>query len=99
MRAASSRVMMESLWEAGASVRVYDPVAMEEAGRIYGERDELTFCESAQDALQGAEALIIMTEWTQFRSPDFDSIKETLGSPAVFDGRNMFEPETVTRAG
>ncbi|KRT53835.1 UDP-glucose dehydrogenase family protein [endosymbiont of Ridgeia piscesae] len=99
MRAASSRVMMESLWEAGASVRVYDPVAMEEADRIYGERDELIFCESAQDALQGADALIIMTEWTQFRSPDFDSIKETLGSPAVFDGRNMFEPETVTRAG
>ncbi|RLJ16979.1 UDP-glucose 6-dehydrogenase [bacterium endosymbiont of Escarpia laminata] len=99
MRAASSRVMMELLWDAGAKVQAFDPVAVEESQRIYGERDDLVYAEDAMGALEGADALVIMTEWTQFRSPDFDTVKSMLKSPVIFDGRNLFEPETVTQAG
>ncbi len=99
MRAASSRVMMELLWDAGAKVQAFDPVAVEESQRIYGERDDLVYAEDAMGALEGADALVIMTEWTQFRSPDFDTVQSMLKSPVIFDGRNLFEPETVTQAG
>ncbi len=99
MRAASSRVMMELLWDAGAKVQAFDPVAVEESQRIYGERDDLVYAEDSMGALEGADALVIMTEWTQFRSPDFDTVKSMLKSPVIFDGRNLFEPETVTQAG
>ena len=71
MREASSRRLLAQLWEAGAKVRAYDPEARHEAGRIFGERDDLTLCGSASDALQGADALVVVTEWKQFRSPDF----------------------------
>ena len=99
MREAPSRVLMEALWEAGASVQAYDPVAREEAHRLYGERKDLKLCEKADDAVVGADALAIVTEWREFRSPDFDSIKATLRHPVIFDGRNLYDPEYLKRSG
>jgi UDPglucose 6-dehydrogenase len=99
MREAASRVLMESLWAAGAKVRAYDPVAMPECLRIYGTRPDLTLCETSPDALQGADALAIVTEWREFRSPDFDHIKGALRSPVIFDGRNLYDPEQMKKAG
>jgi UDPglucose 6-dehydrogenase len=99
MRAASSRTLMEALWEAGAHVRAFDPVAHLEARRIYGERDDLKICEHAEEALEGADALAVVTEWIEFRSPDFDAIREKLSHPAIFDGRNIYDPAAVTAAG
>jgi UDPglucose 6-dehydrogenase len=99
MREAASRVLMESLWAAGAKVRAYDPVAMPECLRIYGQRPDLTLCETSPDALQGADALAIVTEWREFRSPDFDHIKGALRSPVIFDGRNLYDPEQMRKAG
>ena len=92
MREASSRALMEALWAAGAGVRAYDPVAMGEARRIYGERENLTLCETAEQAVENADALAIVTEWREFRSPDFDALKEKLRTPAIFDGRNLYDP-------
>ena len=99
MRAASSRTLMEALWDAGARVRAFDPVAHEEAQRIYGERDDLEICAQAEDALEGADALAVVTEWIEFRSPDFDRIRSTLRHPVIFDGRNIYDPKAVTAAG
>jgi len=99
MREAPSRVLMESLWKAGAKVRAYDPEAMEETTRIYGERDDLTLCESVDNTIEGADALVIMTEWTQFRSPDFDHLKSTLSEPVIFDGRNLYDTEQLDKMG
>jgi UDPglucose 6-dehydrogenase len=99
MRAASSRTLMEALWDAGARVRAFDPVADEEARRIYGERDDLEICAQAEDALEGADALAVVTEWIEFRSPDFDRIRSTLRHPVIFDGRNIYDPKAVTTAG
>jgi UDPglucose 6-dehydrogenase len=99
MREAASRVLMESLWSAGAKVRAYDPVAMPECLRIYGQRADLVLCKTSPDALLGADALAIVTEWREFRSPDFDHIKGTLRSPAIFDGRNLYDPEHMRKAG
>jgi UDPglucose 6-dehydrogenase len=99
MREAASRVLMESLWGAGAKVRAYDPVAMAECARIYGSRDDLVLCKSADHALEGADALAIVTEWRQFRSPDFDLIKSALSSPVIFDGRNLYDPAHMEQAG
>jgi UDPglucose 6-dehydrogenase len=95
MRAASSRRLLAQLWEAGAKVRAYDPEATHEAKRIFGERDGLTFCEDAFAALEGADALVVVTEWKQFRSPDFTRIKELLGDAVVFDGRNLYDPQEI----
>jgi len=99
MREAPSRRLMESLWNAGARVRAFDPAAWEEALRIYGERDDLLLTQDAMSAVEGADALVIVTEWTEFRSPDFAAIARKLDQPLLFDGRNMFDPETVTAAG
>ena len=99
MREAASRVLMEALWEAGAKVRAYDPVAMPECLRIYGERSDLKLCKSSPEVLEGADALAIVTEWREFRSPDFDAIKATLRTPAIFDGRNIYDPGRMARAG
>jgi UDPglucose 6-dehydrogenase len=99
MREASSRVLMEALWELGAKVQAYDPVAQEECERIYGERDDLKLCESSEDALEGADCLTIVTEWNQFRSPDFDLIKEKLTDPVIVDGRNLYQPEQMVEKG
>ena len=99
MREAPSRVLMEALWEAGASVRAYDPEAMDEARRTYPDEPRLTLCDSAYAALAGADVLAIATEWQEFRSPDFPTIKDTLADPVIFDGRNLYEPDTVEMLG
>ena len=99
MREASSRVLMEALWAAGANVRAYDPEALEETGRIYPDEDKLTLCESAVEAVTGADALVIMTEWQEFRSPDFAMIRESLASPVIFDGRNLYDRNSHYRCG
>jgi len=99
MREASSRRLMEALWEAGAHVRAYDPEARDETRRLYGERSDLVLCDSAYQALDGADVLAIVTEWKTFRSPDFVRIRAMLKEPAVFDGRNMYEPAVVEEAG
>ncbi len=99
MREASSRRLMEALWEAGARVRAFDPVAAEQTKRIYGERTDLTLVDDAMSAVAGADALVIVTEWTEFRSPDFAAIERQLSNPVIFDGRNMFDPKIVTSAG
>lgn len=99
MREAPSRVLMEALWAAGASVKAYDPEAMEETQRIYGTRDDLTLCGTKESALKDADALIIVTEWQSFRAPDFELIEQQLTHPVVFDGRNLYEPERMERKG
>jgi UDPglucose 6-dehydrogenase len=99
MREAPSRDLMEALWVAGATVRAYDPVAMSEARRIYGQRADLVLAESAEHALAGADALAILTEWQEFRSPDFDTIRERLREPVIFDGRNLYDPGLVKSFG
>src|SRR5690606_10392898 len=82
---------------AGASVRAYDPVAAETAQRIYGSRPDLVICERAEDALNGADALALVTEWREFRSPDFELIRRTLRHPVIFDGRNIYDPNRLRR--
>ena len=99
LREASARVLMEALWAAGAKVRAYDPVAMPEARRIYGARPDFALLPSAVEALDGADALAICTEWQEFRSPDFARFKTALKQPVVFDGRNLYEPSLMARQG
>ena len=99
MREASSRRLMEALWQVGARVQAFDPVAADEARRIYGERADLILSHDAMEALEGADTLAIVTEWTELRSPDFTAIRAALREPALFDGRNMFDPRIVNAAG
>ena len=99
MREATSRVVMEGLWEKGATITAFDPVAMKETRHIYGERPDLSYADNAKDALQDADALIIVTEWKAFKSPDFNVIKARLKQPVIFDGRNLFEPASVAALG
>lgn len=99
MREAPSRVLMEALWRAGATVRAYDPVAGEEARRIYGERPELILCSTPEEALQDADALALITEWNEFRSPNFAMVKRRLRNPVIFDGRNLYDPEKLAAEG
>ena len=99
MREAPSRVLIEALWAAGARVRAYDPVAMPEMLRIYGERADMTYVQCMEEALAGADALAIVTEWQEFRSPDFDAIKAALSSAVIFDGRNLYDPALMQRFG
>ena len=99
MREASSRRLLSELWEAGARVRAYDPEAHEEASRIFGERDDLVLCRDAYAALEGADALFVVTEWKQFRSPDFVRLRDALGDAVIFDGRNLYDPVEVEAAG
>lgn len=99
MREAPSRVIMEELWKAGASVKVYDPEAMDECRRIYGERDDLVYCEHQNDALDGAEAMIMVTEWKSFWAANYDAFKTLLRNPIVFDGRNIYDPIIMARNG
>ena len=95
MREAPARELLEALWAAGAKVRAYDPVAMGEARRIYGERHDLALVDSAEAALDGADALALVTEWQEFRSPDFDLIRDSLSRKVIFDGRNLYDPAMV----
>ena len=99
MREAPSRVLMQALWAEGAKVQAYDPAAMEEAQHIYGNKPELLLTGTKEAALNHADALVIMTEWRQFKAPNFDVIKQTLKSPAIFDGRNLFEPARMKERG
>ena len=99
MREASSRVLMEQLWAAGAKIKAYDPEAMNETQRIYGHREDLELMGTKESALHNADALIICTEWQNFRAPDFDVIKKALKEPVIFDGRNLFDPERLEKRG
>lgn len=99
MREAPSRVLVEHLLASGASVRAYDPEAREEARRIWGARAGLQLCESAEQALQGADVLALVTEWREFWSPDFAAMAAALAHRALFDGRNIYDPATVEAAG
>ena len=99
MREASSRTLMEALWSAGARVQAYDPVAMEETHRLYGDRPDLTLAKDSMSALDGADALAILTEWAQFRSPSYQAIKAKLKHPAIFDGRNILDGRQAAAAG
>jgi UDPglucose 6-dehydrogenase len=99
MREASSRALMEALWQAGARVQAYDPAAMEETRRIYGAREDLVLVEEAMEALDGADTLAVLTEWSQFRSPSFDEIRSKLRHPVIFDGRNILDPRLANGAG
>ena len=99
MREATSRVVMEGLWLHGATVKAFDPVAMKESQHIYGNRQELSYAVTPNDTLQDADALIIVTEWKAFKSPDFGILKARLKTSIIFDGRNLFEPSTMAELG
>jgi len=99
MRDAPSRTLMEGLWAAGAQVRAYDPEAMNEAQRLYHDNSSLTLCDSPTDALTQADALIVVTEWNEFRSPDFNRVKSLLKQPVIFDGRNIYNPDQMLENG
>ena len=99
MREAPSRYLLADLFAAGATVVAYDPVAMHEARRVFGDEPRLSYAESPMAALDGADALLIVTEWKEFRSPDFEAIKAKLKQPVIFDGRNLYEPKQVRQFG
>ena len=99
MREASSRTLLQSLWQAGASVRAHDPEAMPEAQRVFGERADLTLCASQEEALTGADALIVVTEWKAYWNPDFSAVRAALRELVIFDGRNIYDPVAVEAAG
>ena len=99
MREAPSRVLMDALWSQGASISAYDPVAMDEARHLYPDHPNLKLTDSAMDAVAGADALIIMTEWNEFKSPSWAALKDALNSPVIFDGRNLYEPSVVADNG
>ena len=99
LREATSREVIRDLIAAGASVTAYDPVAMKEAQHAFADQPRLSYASNQTEALEGADALIIVTEWKEFRSPDFSSIKAKLKQPVIFDGRNLYEPATVRALG
>lgn len=99
MREAPSRVLLESLWACGANVRAYDPIAGTEARRLYGQRPDFALCDSAAAAVDGADALAIVTEWPEFRSPDLSALRRALRRPVIFDGRNLYDPEHMRSLG
>jgi UDPglucose 6-dehydrogenase len=99
MREASAITLMQQLWKAGARVQAFDPEAMEETQRIFGDQPGLTLCGTKEQAIKGADVLAICTEWKEFRSPDFEAIASALSGKAVFDGRNLYEPEMLERYG
>lgn len=99
MREASSRMLMESLWRAGCHTKCYDPAAMPIAKKLYGEHPLLSFGKNKEEVLNGCDMLVIITEWNEFKSPNFDIIKEKLKNPVIFDGRNLFDPQVVEKLG
>ncbi|MDX7647610.1 UDP-glucose dehydrogenase family protein [Aeromonas caviae] len=99
MREAPSRVLMDAIWAAGGRVQAYDPEAMKEAQHLYGLRDDLTLCGTQEAALKGADALLICTEWQQFRAPDFELIQRTLKQAVIIDGRNLYDPARLRQRG
>jgi UDPglucose 6-dehydrogenase len=99
MREASSLILIDELVKAGATITAYDPVAMDEGKRIFKDEKHLSFADTQDEALKNADALIIVTEWTEFRSPDFALIKSSLKTPMIFDGRNLYDPKAVRALG
>lgn len=99
MRGSASRVLMKYLWNIGAKVNAYDPAANKVCAELYGEREDLAICSSAETALEGADALVIVTDWQEFRSPDMDIILSTLNDPVIIDGRNLYNPEHMKELG
>jgi UDPglucose 6-dehydrogenase len=99
MREAPSQTVVRGLLERGASVTSYDPVAMDEARRVFGAMPRLAYSASPMEAVAGADALVIVTEWQEFRSPDFGALRRALRQPLLFDGRNLFDPKEVRAAG
>ncbi len=99
MREATSREVIKDLLSAGATISAYDPVAMPEARRCFPNEARLSYAENQMEALEQADALVIVTEWKEFRSPDFDAIKAKLKTPLIFDGRNLYDPSTVRSGG
>jgi UDPglucose 6-dehydrogenase len=99
MREAPSRVLLELLWQHGASVCAYDPAAITEARKIYGDREAFKLAESPLQALDEADGLIVVTEWKEFRSPPFEAMKARLKCAVIFDGRNIYDPQTVKSCG
>lgn len=99
MREAPSRVFMEAMWAAGAKIQAYDPEAMEETHRIYGDNEALQLCDSLELALKDADALVVCTEWSAFRSPDWKTVAELMKEKVVFDGRNLYEPQLMAEKG
>jgi UDPglucose 6-dehydrogenase len=99
MREAPARTLLEALWQAGAQVQAYDPEAMEEARRLYPDQPALQLCQTRDEALEGADALIICTEWQHFRAPNFELLRESLKSPVIFDGRNLYDPQKLESIG
>ncbi len=99
MREASSIVLMQALWQAGAVVQAYDPEAMEECQRLFGDNDNLSLVGTKESALKGADALVVCTEWSQFRAPDFELIANTLSEKVIVDGRNLYDPQLLKARG
>ncbi len=99
MREAPARELMEALWQAGAVVQAFDPEAMEECQRIYGERDDLMLCGTKEQTLKSADALVVCTEWPQFKAPDFELIKKSLAHSVIVDGRNLYDPVAMKEKG
>lgn len=99
MREAPSRVLLEAIWAAGGSVKAFDPQAMKACERIYGQRDDMVYVDSKEAALDGADCLVICTEWKVFRAPDFEDIKSRLAAPLIFDGRNLYNPGDMAASG
>jgi UDPglucose 6-dehydrogenase len=99
MREAPSRVIIAGLTARGAEVTAYDPVAVDEAKRVMPDQARLSYAPTAAATLEGADALVIVTEWKEFRSPDFDGMRRSLKQPLIFDGRNLFEPELMKQLG
>jgi UDPglucose 6-dehydrogenase len=99
MRVAPAITIINALIEAGAKVQAYDPVAMEEAQRRFGENPSISYAEGNYEALRNADALLLVTEWNQFRYPDFQAIKDRLNEPVIFDGRNQYNPKELREMG
>jgi UDPglucose 6-dehydrogenase len=99
IREAPSRSLLEALWREGCRVRAYDPKAIKEAKRVYGERSDFQLCNQPMDVLPDADALIIATEWSLFRSPNFEMIRQQLRTPIIFDGRNLYNPDHMHQLG
>lgn len=99
IREAASRTLMEALWRGGAKVQAYDPVAMKEIAAIYHAEKNLALCDSPEETLNNADALVVITEWNTFLSPDFELIKSRLKSPVIFDGRNLYDPDFLKKLG
>ncbi|HWY25457.1 MAG TPA: UDP binding domain-containing protein, partial [Nevskia sp.] len=99
MREAPSRNLIEAIWAEGGKVRAYDPVAMDETRKIYGERPDLVLVDSPMAAAEGADALAVVTEWRVFQSPNLGKLRQLLKRPLIVDGRNMYDPEWVRGEG